>query len=188
MQLKQCQRSIELTKIRNLAIDIGAMQGDWTVHFCKNFNRVVAFEPANSEKFLDNDQIILLENWRLYLCALGDKNGTGYMSSSGFLTKEGKVNPGASRFIEKLDGDVKITTLDSFNLNPNLIKIDCEGAEFTIVKGAEKTIKGNMPVMCIEQKNHKDLRCPQFAARDLLISWGYKVWDQIGDDFIMGVL
>lgn len=45
---------------------------------------------------------------------------------------------------------ITIRTLDSFNLKPDIIKIDTENYEFNIILGAIKTIKKNRPIIMIE--------------------------------------
>lgn len=46
---------------------------------------------------------------------------------------------------------VTVNTLDSYNFNDvDIIKIDCEGYEFPIIKGAEQTIRNCRPVVQIE--------------------------------------
>ena len=46
---------------------------------------------------------------------------------------------------------VEVRTLDSYDFqNVDIIKVDAEGYEFPIVKGAEKTIMENLPVVQLE--------------------------------------
>ena len=45
---------------------------------------------------------------------------------------------------------VEFRTLDSFNLKPAVIKIDTDGFEFRILKGAEQTLKDNKPAIILE--------------------------------------
>lgn len=46
---------------------------------------------------------------------------------------------------------VQVNTLDSYNFdNVDIIKIDCEGYEFPIIKGAEQTIRAHRPIVQIE--------------------------------------
>ncbi len=71
-----------------------------------------------------------------------------------------------------------MATLDSFDLtNVDFIKIDTEGYEYFVLKGAEKTIKRDHPVIVVEQKEStKDRYGLQFEqAVTLLKSWG-AVW------------
>ena len=45
---------------------------------------------------------------------------------------------------------VKVEMLDSYNFNPGLIKIDVQGAELTVLKGALNTIAKCKPILLIE--------------------------------------
>ena len=61
---------------------------------------------------------------------------------------------------EDKNGNESVTTLDSFNLdNISFIKIDVEGYELKLLKGAFNTIEKNKPVIFIEKKkNYNDLK------------------------------
>lgn len=45
---------------------------------------------------------------------------------------------------------VRLRTLDSFKLNPDIIKIDVQGHEIDVLRGAVKTIKRSLPLLFIE--------------------------------------
>jgi FkbM family methyltransferase len=49
---------------------------------------------------------------------------------------------------------IKLKTTDSFNFEPYFIKIDVEGAELMVLKGAEETIKSFAPIILIEIQNN----------------------------------
>jgi len=67
---------------------------------------------------------------------------------------------------------VTINELDDLNLERlDFIKIDVEGMEIEVLKGAEKTIKRNYPQMLIEIiKSDKDKIC------EILYNLGYKLY------------
>jgi FkbM family methyltransferase len=46
--------------------------------------------------------------------------------------------------------DVDIRILDEFQLTPDILKIDVEGAESEVVRGGMDTIKSNLPVILVE--------------------------------------
>ncbi|MGB5633630.1 MAG: FkbM family methyltransferase [Waterburya sp.] len=69
--------------------------------------------------------------------------------------------------IAKITIDVK--TLDSFNLQPDFIKIDVEGFEYQVLLGSEKTINDHRPILLIEgvakdDKVHQQLKNWKYAA------------------------
>ena len=79
--------------------------------------------------------------------------------------------------------------LDNLGIdNVDYIKIDCEGYEYRVLQGGEQTICYWKPVIVIEQKPHAaySKEYGQFAAIELLESWGMIKLDQVKDDWIMG--
>ena len=51
---------------------------------------------------------------------------------------------------EKRSEIIEIKTLDSFNLEPDFIKIDIQGYEISVLKGASKTLEKFKPTLLIE--------------------------------------
>lgn len=184
-QDKQRAACIELCKKRGrlgTALDVGANIGYFTLEFAQYFEQVIAFEPAD-ENFSELQNRIILspyENIQLLKFALGEKESKARLDQLGFTDR------GAYRAIPDAQGDGLIITLDQMNLSlVDLIKIDVESWAWQVIKGSEKTIKRHKPIVLVEQKNHKDLACDQFAALDQLIGWGYKVHSKYGDDWLL---
>lgn len=75
---------------------------------------------------------------------------------------------------------IKTITIDSLNLSPKLIKIDTEGSEFCVLKGAEETIRKHEPHIVIEcwKKNVTKLY-------SWCINNGYIFNHMGGDDFFL---
>ena len=78
--------------------------------------------------------------------------------------------------------------LDSLNLSKiDYIKIDCEGYENTILRGAKETILRDRPIMVVEHKKHKDVGHTDVdQALNTLISWGGKILTNVKNDYIVG--
>ncbi len=174
-------RSLQHTKSKRVALDIGANVGLWSRDLVKHFEQVIAFEPVAMfrECLVRN---VTSANLTVESVALGDRQGLIKMVITEGNTGHTHVDPNA------IGGDTEIKRLDSLNLPVvDYIKIDCEGFEYRVLQGAEQTIKRCRPVIVIEQKPHemysKDYG--QYAAIGLLEAWGMVKVDQVKDDWIM---
>ena len=152
------------------AIDAGASYGIMSFNLNKKFSKIYAFEvdapvreclKKNVEKFqLDN--VVVCE------CGLSDKTESVSLT---YLK-----NTFCTHINKKVSGTNICKTLDSFELTDvGFIKLDCEGYEPYILKGAEQTIKKYKPVILMENKNYSSRYYGEEGnlAVDLLLSWGY---------------
>ena len=151
------------------AIDIGANIGLWSMDLSKYFNKLVCFEPNPlcQEYLIKN---INMKNSKVYNYALGESE-----ESKKLILHPN--NSGASSFVNRTKIDIKddgtkiygefpkeapraevtVKKLDTFNFNKiNFIKIDVQGFELNVLKGANKTLKKNNPVLCIEEDDSKN--------------------------------
>jgi FkbM family methyltransferase len=179
-QGKKQQAALANCKSRRVAIDVGAHIGLWSWNLSHWFAKVEAFEPvpAHQECFLMN--MSGRSNWSLHPFALGDHEDTVAMytgpASSGDTWVKGK-------------GEIPMRTLDSFGLNEvDFIKIDCEGYEEFVLRGAVTTIFYNRPVIVVEQKRDHATKFglkPQGAVEYLVKEHGYKQVNEMAGDFFM---
>jgi FkbM family methyltransferase len=182
-QIAVRRRSIELCAKRRTALDIGANVGLWSRDLVDNFAKVVAFEPvAIFRECLEKN--VTGANFFISPLALGDHDTQATMIITEGNSGHSHLDPATLG-----TGDVQVVKLDNLNMEDvDYIKIDCEGYEYRVLQGAEQTVKRCRPIMVIEQKPHdaysKDYG--QFAAIELLESWGMIKLDQIRDDWIMG--
>ena len=159
---------IEFTDIMNhhisnwdVALDIGAHVGIWSMRLAEKFKRVYAFEPVpkHIECWKQNMQRFTSEHseWEnasiLETVALSNENGVGTM------IVPNTTNTGRATFVEKLfikkhdfpKIQVKTKTLDSYEFTQvDFIKIDVESFEHKVLQGAENTIRKHKPIMYIE--------------------------------------
>ena len=136
------------------AIDCGACYGFWTYLLYPYFKKIYAFELVNVHRlcFLKNMSSFKIKNFELFPCGLGHKNFKSFVGNEKrFIDKFGYAAFNA-HVVEDKNGQENIRTLDSFNLkNISFIKIDVEGYELNLLKGAEETIEKNKPVIFIEK-------------------------------------
>jgi FkbM family methyltransferase len=154
-------------------IDVGANRGMTIVSMLlfKNLkNRIIGFEPNLRvfDKLQDNPIIRGNKQISLHMCGLSDYNvklplyvpfygkwmfdglaSLDYRAAKNWLNSDrfwgfdkGKVR------VESLNCELK--KLDDFGLNPYFIKIDVQGHELQVLKGAEKTIEQYHPILLIE--------------------------------------
>ena len=165
---QEAQRNRAISYVENwgFAIDIGANIGLWSKDLSSYFDRLVCFEPnPYCEDYLKKN--INLDKSKINSCALGEKNEIKNL----FIHP---LNSGASSFVNKtkigfkkdsgviygefpketLQKKVEVKKLDDFNFNNiDFIKIDVQGFELSVLKGAYSTLKFNNPILCIEEDN-----------------------------------
>lgn len=115
---------------------------------------VIIFEPSkiNAEHITQNIKLNNLQNCSLRQIAVSDKKGIVSFSSK-------RTQGTADHITYKIKGeeinDDKVDSIDMDSLStvPDLIKIDAEGAEFSILRGAEKTLS-KKPLILLEVHPH----------------------------------
>ena len=115
-------------------VDIGAHVGMFTVKASFTAKNVIAFEPSPETFRLLESNCNGIPNVRLIQKALWSKAGTTRLYLQGNTICNSLVCRRAD-FV-----DVETVTLDSIIDKADFIKIDAEGAELEILKGAEKVL------------------------------------------------
>ncbi len=162
-----------------VAVDVGGHIGLWSYNLAHAFQQVHAFEPvaAHRECFVKN---VDKPNVTLHACALGREEGSVSIHTAPTSTGDSWVKGG---------GGIPMVTLDSLGLTEvDFIKIDCEGYEENVLRGAVETIKRSRPVIIVEQK--RDMATARFGLEPLgavkfLQGLGYKVAQEISGDYLM---
>jgi FkbM family methyltransferase len=160
-------------------IDVGAHVGLYTLMAARRVSRVVAFEPSRQNFKLLRKNVILsrLTNVDVRREAVTDRVGTvtfqefqgsswGRSMMCGMLPQE---------FTTPIS--VQSTTIDALEMEPNVLKIDVEGAEAAVLQGAANTIQRAQPIIFLEV-HHQRLQAlgatPGFV-RSTLVGYGYRV-------------
>ena len=167
----------ELKLNNGVFIDVGANIGKYTIKIgnsLKMNGRVISFEPENDnfEMLKKNTKLNNLKNTTLINKALSDKKGKLKL----YLAKG---NLGHHSLVEKVGEkyeEVEVDTLDNILKElkiskVDLIKIDVEGAENLVLKGALETLKNSHPKIVFEawDKNHLD------KIKEVLEPLNYKI-------------
>jgi len=167
-QLAQRNNSLGHVKQWRNAIDVGANVGEWTRPLAEKFQQVICFEPNPNFRECFNKNITE-SNVTLWPYGLSDKEHTAQQDFNSTVLKEG-------------EGNIECRTLDSFNLTDvDYIKIDVDGFEVPVLRGAQETIRKNNPVINIEMKERKR---PHIVGkcRKILINLGYNCRSRVRSD------
>jgi FkbM family methyltransferase len=137
-------------------LDCGANVGFYSHFFHQKLNikNIIAIEPQEL-----NCQYVKLNapNATVYQAAVGDQ------ITRGKLNVVNSWNSGATRVVEADDDEssVQIITIDALELNDlSFMKIDVEGFELKVLKGAVNTIARCKPVIYVEV--HPDILQPSW--------------------------
>jgi len=147
------------------SIDIGVYRGVYSYEMAKYSEIVHAFEP-NPVMFKDIEKNLkkIIKNIKLYNIALSNKEGVVSLNvpirNKNYNKKNyeeyfqmGRASIHTDNNLSEIESfDVETQKLDSFDFvnRISFIKIDVEGHEFEVVKGAENIIKKNKPVLLVE--------------------------------------
>jgi len=133
--------SMAHVKCWDTAVDIGGHVGFVSRDMAKFFKTVHAFEPVpeNLACLIKN----VPDNVIPHGVAMGAEIGVASFENPS------DTNSGAWEMVA--GSDVKVKTLDSYDLeNVGLIKIDTQGCEYDVLRGAVETIKRCRPVIQAE--------------------------------------
>lgn len=165
---------------RRTFVDVGAHIGLWSWNFAHWFDHVEAFEPVADHQECFAMNMSAATNWSLQPFALGDREDKVAISRNPTSSGDSWV---------KGAGDIEMRTLDSFNLQGvDLIKVDCEGYEEFVLRGAAKTIARTRPVIIVEQKRDFATKFglqPQGGVDYLKKEHAYRQAEVINGDYIM---
>jgi FkbM family methyltransferase len=150
------------------AVDVGAHGGHYAYRLSQLARSVVAFE-INPELLVDleaynpgNLRIVpvglssIKAELPLFIPIRDDRPLTGWASLN-------PANlPGASSYQTKLS---RVTTLDSFDLDHvTFVKIDVEGHELEVLRGAETTLAKWRPMLLVEVKSGNSAAVDEFLT------------------------
>ena len=144
-----------LCNTKKTSIDIGANAGSYTHLLLKYSQNVVAFEP-NPVYHKRLQKIFGRQKLRLETVALSNHSGKTILKVPWPINGLGTIEK--SNTLEDIFGNkkikyvpVKIEKLDEYKIsNIGFIKIDVEGHEFAVIKGAIQSIKKSFPNLLVE--------------------------------------
>jgi len=159
--IKYCESQ---TKKMKTVIDVGAWCGTWAKAIEPFARKVIAFEP-------DKTHFACLQRNCTINCdprmeAVGSEIKTISLTEDDF-TQAKRVNK---------QGDINMTTLDHMNYQDvDMIKIDVEGYEMEVLKGATKTLQGVQYLMIELNNNTKKYGSSNTEVEKYISSLGFKI-------------
>jgi FkbM family methyltransferase len=163
------------------AVDVGANRGIYAYWIGKRAARVDAFEPQPA--LANYIRAARLRNVRIHQTALSDHAGTARLlipDDDGLARLASDMHDTASRAAEAQLGatrdlEVPLRTLDSFGLaDVGFLKIDAEGHELAVLRGAREMIEGNRPVVFVESEARHAVGAPANVIELMLTQYRYR--------------
>ena len=139
------------------AVDVGCRRGEYTISLLIDFKKIYAFDYRPSMT-IESKKLIY------HQIALGDKD-IKVKANAGVIVEDGKLV-------------VQQKKLDDYHLlDVDYIKVDVEGHELKVLKGAINTIERCNPLIVIEENGSQELwkKGIKNDALNYLLSIGYKV-------------
>ena len=161
-----------------VSLDIGASIGEFTIAMLASSDSVIAFEPrpAQARELVSMFDAVGAAV-RVEAVALSDQPGVTAMRV--VESDPGRSTIDDSNQLTDADGgavhtvDVPVRRLDDLALdNVGLVKIDVEGHELAVLRGAVDTLRRNRPAVVVEaeERHHPDAVA---AITELLSGLGY---------------
>ena len=164
--------------LAKLVLDVGANIGNHSV-FIGTFiaEHVLAIEPnpesvAQLQENLRNN----LENYTIHDCALGESSGQGRVH----MPENATNNLGMAKVVTEEGGPIRVRSLDELIIERNEsqelimpvsgMKIDVEGMELFVLKGAFNTLQNDHPELFIEAATPSQLA----EIEEFLDVFGYR--------------
>jgi FkbM family methyltransferase len=167
-------------------LDVGANLGWFTAHLALLVGpegRVDAFEPRSDLLHLLKKTIAenRLSNVTTHNIALGSQNSYGQM-----IWSEHDINPGGTNLVSAdfaapgITGQpVAVKTLDTcIAHHVDFVKMDVEGAELLVFKGAERILATDRPLILVEINPSNLIRTSGVSATEFgqfVEKWGYSL-------------
>lgn len=176
---------VALSYCRNTrtALDVGAHYGSWSRHMSRRFDKVFSFEPVRATFECCEKNLASFDNVVLNHQAVGDRHGHVSVAP-------GKMyeHPGMETVIG-FDGDVEMIRIDDLNLpDVDLFKIDVEGFEYHVFRGAINTLLSCKPIVIFEENIRGPLEhdVANGTCALMLESLGARLLSVQNKDFIFG--
>ncbi|MFD0665970.1 FkbM family methyltransferase [Thermocatellispora tengchongensis] len=159
-------RAAEFVPRGGTAVDVGVWYGPWTAALRRLGCSVVAVE-ANPR--LAALAAAAFPDVRVVSAAASDASGTARL----WLPPGGRGAEATASLVHEAGEPVEVrtVTIDELGLSDvRFMKVDVEGHELAALRGAERTVRRDRPLLLVElETRHQDIA----LVIDLLAGWGY---------------
>jgi len=167
----EIRRADEICGRGGTMVDIGGWYGPWTRRLIRRASRVVVIEPTPLHEVLSRTLPPAVD---VIGAAASDECGEAEIwlpSGSGAARGVSSLH---RRDVHAASVKVPLVTVDSLGLRAvTFMKIDVDGHEVPVLRGAEQTVKRDRPRLLIEVEQRIQ---PVENVTGLLASWGYRGW------------
>jgi FkbM family methyltransferase len=164
-----------LLKEAGAVVDVGANAGIYSALALQRQRLVAAFEPVPEEAI--RLRRLIGKRGVVHQVALSDRCGKAVLhvpyASDAAVTTRSSLEADVDVDLSHRDIEVNVATLDSFGLSDiAFIKIDVEGHELSVLRGATETIVRSRPNLLVEVEESRVPGCFQ-AVADFFSSLDY---------------
>jgi FkbM family methyltransferase len=147
LEPEQLDMARRLAPADGICFDIGASVGLYTLLFARYSGHVFAFEPLpRNVRYLSRTlEVNGVKNATLVPCAVSDS--TGLLSfQEGENYDSGKLDSRGRQPVAAVSCDDFVSV---YKVVPSILKIDVEGAEMSVLRGAENLLANHKPIILL---------------------------------------
>lgn len=159
-------------------LDAGANTGIFSIFVARKYPKatIYAFEPAPATFAALKENVRDYPNIKIFNYGLGDENRAAAMvindSSIGNYVSDGGTVP------------VQIRTIDSFDIQADFLKIDTEGYEANIIKGATEMIQRCRPAIVMSAYHKPEDKKELPALLNGIVSYTCQLRSDFEEDLV----
>ena len=170
------QEAMKYVRQNQNAIDVGCRDGEYTRYLTRHFQHCFTFDYRYRLHFSFNVNTNMVTH---FTCALGERPGSIKASGRGNIRAkkiDGGWKPGDGGVL------VEIYNLDQFDLRDvGLLKVDVDGMDEEVLRGAHGLIRDCKPVIIVEQESDSTHN----AIGYLTTEFGYEIKFKTRIDWVL---
>jgi FkbM family methyltransferase len=161
----------EISGSGGVMIDVGAWYGPWSRRLARRADRLVALEPTSRHLVLRQ---ALPSNAEVIQAAASDHTGRAELWSVGAGDGADGLSSLRKQDVHGNSVTVPVVRIDDLELTGvTFMKVDVEGHELAVLRGAAQTIQRDRPRLLLEVESRHQ---PIDELLSLLTEWGYEGW------------